>query len=59
MLRFLILVCLFLHKCQGFGLMYYAVDIVNKIFFSKKGVLIFFFKQKQVWELDCKYKKIN
>lgn len=58
MLRFLILVCLFLHKCQGFGLMYYAVDIVNKFFFEE-GSIDFFFKQKQVWELDCKYKKIN
>lgn len=47
MLRFLILVCLFLHKCQGFGLMYYAVDIVNKFFFEE-GSIDFFFKQKQV-----------
>lgn len=46
MLRFLILVCLFLHKCQGFGLMYYAVDIVNNFFFEEGS--IDFFKQKQV-----------
>lgn len=29
--------------------------LLTKNFFQKKGVLIFF-KQKQVWELDCKYK---